>query len=100
MSNNNGSSPVSERTFGTFEKVLAAAFTLLFAISAFVWNSHMRDFEKLDGKLDKLILAVNTIQNTMATKDDLLKLSDRVTQVEKEVAKIDYRVEHIEKKTP
>ncbi len=100
MSNNNGSSPVSERTFGTFEKVLAAAFTLLFAISAFVWNSHMRDFEKLDGKLDKLILSVNTIQNTMATKDDLLKLSDRVTQVEKEVAKLDYRVTHVEKKLP
>ncbi|MBB1333894.1 MULTISPECIES: hypothetical protein [unclassified Pseudoalteromonas] len=111
MSNNNDNSPATRGQFVTFEFIASIVFMVTVGISAWTWNNRVDNvdnrftqldqrFEKLDTKLDKLILSVNTIQNTVATKDDLLKLSNRVTQNEKDVARMDFRVNHIEKKTP
>lgn len=111
MPNNNDNAPATRGQFVTFEFIASLVFMVTVGIAAWTWNNRVDNvdnrftqldqrFEKLDTKLDKLILSVNTIQNTVATKDDLLKLSNRVTQNEKDVARMDFRVNHIEKKTP
>lgn len=108
MPRNSDNAPATRGQFVTFEFIASIVFAVTIAIAAWTWNNRVDNvdqrftqldqrFERLDTKLDKLILSVNTIQNTIATKDDLLKLSDRVNEVEKDVARLDFRVEHLEK---
>ncbi|WP_199610317.1 hypothetical protein [Flocculibacter collagenilyticus] len=107
MSNKNA--PATRSQFVSFEIIASAIFVITIAMISWNWTNRVavvdkkfeqfdRRFEKMDEKLDKLILSVNTIQSTMATKDDLLKLSSRVTEAEKVIARQDFRLEHVEKK--
>ncbi|WP_245008195.1 hypothetical protein [Pseudoalteromonas piscicida] len=112
----NDNAPATRGQFITFEYVLAGALALVCVLATITWNSRTdavdqkfskidgkferidQRFEKLDEKLDKLILSVNTIQSTMATKDDLIKLSNRVTDAEKDIARLEYQFDQFEKK--
>ncbi|WP_192508401.1 hypothetical protein [Pseudoalteromonas aurantia] len=105
---NTDNSPTTQKQFVTFEYLLGFVFLATVGISAYSWNNRVNTvdkkfqqvedrFEKIDSKLDALILSVNTVKNTMATKDDLIKLSSRVTDAEKEIARVDFRLGHLEK---
>mgnify|MGYP000447846953 CR=1 FL=1 len=111
MGRNNENAPATRSQFVSFEIIASAIFMLSVGVLSWTWNSRVDTvdekfkqmdarFEKLDSKLDQLILSVNTIQNTMATKQDLLKLSERVTDTEKVIAKNEFRLSHLEKKAP
>ena len=118
---------VTSKEFLSFETIAGGLFTLFVSVSIFLWNDHSGDFKllrndvqnirqtiptlatkvemnakfnQMDEKLDALILSVNTIQNTMATKADLVNLSEKVSANTYKINDLDKRVKQLEKLKP
>ena len=85
----------------------SAILVILIAVFSYVWTSRVATvdvrfekaetrFEKIDNKLDSIAITLATISARMATKDDVIKLTDRIATNEKSIAMLNVRVENLQ----
>ncbi|MFT4924609.1 MAG: hypothetical protein ACI8WB_000692 [Phenylobacterium sp.] len=117
--NNTTEPTVTSKQFISFETISGLIFTLLFAVCSWAWIDRwtMADarfekvddrfekvdtrFEKVESKQDQMILMLSEIKTQMAkmaTKDDILAMSLRISGNETSIGILNAKVEYLENK--
>ncbi|MFT4924608.1 MAG: hypothetical protein ACI8WB_000691 [Phenylobacterium sp.] len=98
--NNMAESTVTAKQFVSFENISVIVVGLLIAICAWVWTSRVAvvdgRFEKIDTKLEQVVITLTKMEAKMATKDDMPVMSRRISANEKATGILNAKVEHLE----
>ncbi len=93
-------STVTARQFISFETIAAMVFSLFVAVCAWTWTSRVAvvdgRFEKVEAKQDQMIVTLAKIESKMATKDDMIQISSRISNNEKSIGILNVKVEHLQ----
>ncbi|MFT4924009.1 MAG: septal ring factor EnvC (AmiA/AmiB activator) [Phenylobacterium sp.] len=98
---------VTAKQFISFETVSAILFSLFIGVCAWAWSSVDDRFEKVDqrfekvdqrfekveSKQDAMMVMLTRIEAQMATKDDIIKIHERISTNEKNIGIISAKVD-------